>query len=126
MRHGQYASWESASELKVLTPCGQQQAEDTAKAIKSQMTGIPPVMKIVASTQIRAIETAEIIHKVFPDVEFQLDPLLIEGNCESPHDRCRFEGRVQTYLKPVDGTQGETTVIVCHANVMRYFVCRQV
>ena len=119
-------SRESASERKVLTPCGRQQAEETAKAIKSQMTGIPPVTKIVASTQVRAMETGEIIHKVFPDVPFQLDPLLVEGLCESPRDEYRFEGRMQTYFKPVEGTEGETTIVVCHANIMRYFVCRQV
>lgn len=102
------------------------QAEDTAKAIQSKMRGRPPVAKVVASTQVRAKETGEIIHKTFPEAQFELDPLLVEGNCESPIDQCRFEGRMQQYFKPVQGKERETTILVCHANIMRFFVCRQV
>lgn len=60
--------------------------------IMSKMAGIPSVTKIVTSTKVRAKDTGEIIHKVFPEVEFQLDPLFTDGMCESPLDQCQFEG----------------------------------
>ena len=81
---------------------------------------------IVASAKARARETGEIIHGAFPEAQFSLDPLLNEGYCELASDQHRFEGRLRTYFKPVEGTERKMTILVCHLNIIRYFLCRQV
>ena len=87
------------------------------------MPGRPPVTKIVVSTQIRAKQTADIIDLKFPGIETKEDPMLIEGSPDLPTDCARFESSIAAYFKPALGVP-ETNIIVCHSNIMRYFVCR--
>ena len=85
VRHGDYAEWEADNSFKVLTPCGRLQAKSTAKCIK-RMPGKPTVTRIVSSTQVRAQQTAEIIHLEFPSIEMEVDPLLVEGTPDLQRD----------------------------------------
>ena len=89
------------------------------------MPGRPPVTKIVASTQIRAKQMANIIHLKFQGIETEEDPMLMEGSPDLSRDCARFESSIAAYFKPALGVP-KTNIIVCHSNIMLYFVCRQV
>jgi len=91
----------------------------------------------------RATETAQIILKYFPDVEAASCDLIREGApCEpvpnvlagfwdpEPHlffeEGARIEAGFRKYIHRADSSQKKDSfeVLVCHGNVIRYFVCR--
>ena len=99
-------------------------------------------MSFTMSTMTRATETAQIILKHFPDVEAASCDLIREGApCEpvpnvlagfwdpEPHlffeEGARIEAGFRKYIHRADSSQNKDSmeVLVCHGNVIRYFVC---
>ncbi len=120
LRHGDYKEW-AAQELKGLTPCGQRQASRTAKAIK-HLSGLPRITKVISSTMPRAKETAVIIQSQLPEgPPIDFDQQLEEGSPDHAHTRERFNRVYHAHF--VQGST-TTTILVTHANLIRYLLCR--
>jgi serine/threonine-protein phosphatase PGAM5 len=106
-----------------------------------------PKINIIQSSMIRAIETANEIKDIFDSPKAKVDwnfagqsELIAEGACypsEPPisewceeyeyyKDSSRIEAGFREFIHRADPDQeGEShDVIVCHANVIRYYVCR--
>ncbi|XP_029040137.1 serine/threonine-protein phosphatase PGAM5, mitochondrial [Osmia bicornis bicornis] len=136
IRHGQYNTKVKTEAEGTLTDLGRQQAEITGKRL--QELGFP-YNSLIHSTMIRAQETAEIIQKNLKNVEVKNDSLLNEGAPIQPEpmihwrpevnffrDGPRIEAAFRKYFHRADPSQEKDsyTILVCHANVIRYFVCR--
>lgn len=160
IRHGQYVETEKDDEKRVLTELGRKQAELTGKRLKEMLDGAskefgPCNIKVVrVSNMARAKETADIIAKQLPGVEYAApDPNLSEGRPahnvpggkaststieKFDEHHLRIEEAFQTYFYRADPPTADDSedasdkpkhefeVIVCHANVVRYFFCRYV
>lgn len=138
VRHGQY-NMDGRTDLeRYLTEKGQKQAAVSGERLKE--LGIK-FDKIVRSTMTRAQETAKIISLSLPELKLYDDALLEEGAPIPPEppvghwrpevsqffeDGARIEAAFRKYFHRADPDQTEDsyTLIVCHANVIRYFVCR--
>ncbi|KAI0981420.1 hypothetical protein GJ496_010731 [Pomphorhynchus laevis] len=136
VRHGQYCHNKDIPIEQVLTKLGRQQA---------QMTGLRMLEcrlqfdRVIQSDLIRAKQTAAIIAPIINAKKIDTDPDLNEGFPCVP-DPCfsnslkdrgndsyhRIERAFKRYFHRPTGDQNRTTydLIVCHANVIRYFVCR--
>uniref|UniRef100_A0A8C4RCM2 Serine/threonine-protein phosphatase PGAM5, mitochondrial n=1 Tax=Eptatretus burgeri TaxID=7764 RepID=A0A8C4RCM2_EPTBU len=94
---------------------------------------------IIHSSMKRAVETAQIIQTKIPGPELQSSDLLREGMPYRPDplnhwrpemkyftDGARIEAAFrECFHRAEDHQNGDTyVIIVCHANVIRYFVCR--
>ncbi|XP_003701756.2 serine/threonine-protein phosphatase Pgam5, mitochondrial [Megachile rotundata] len=136
VRHGQYNTKAKTQAEGTLTDLGKQQAEITGKRLDE--LGFPYTV-LVHSTMIRAQQTAEIIMKSLKNVEVKNDSLLNEGAPIPPEplinwrpelnfytDGPRIEAAFRKYFHRADPSQEKDsyTILVCHANVIRYFVCR--
>ncbi|XP_015191372.1 PREDICTED: serine/threonine-protein phosphatase Pgam5, mitochondrial-like isoform X2 [Polistes dominula] len=137
IRHGQYNTAGKTDSDKVLTDLGRLQAEITGKRLAELDADYS---LIVRSTLTRAQETSKIIEKSLPNVPTQDDSLLAEGAPIPPEppignwmserhffqDGARIEAAFRKYFHRADPQQQQDTVtiLVCHANVIRYFVCR--
>lgn len=122
IRHGDYMHWNVMPEHKKLTKCGKVQAANMAKALKN-MCGRPPIRHVISSSMVRARQTAEILMEQFPKHELSIDIELEEGQ-PSAYSALRF-GRVYSkYFVPSNGCEDQTDVLVCHANIIRYLICR--
>lgn len=138
VRHGQYVHNDN-DRFRILTDLGKQQSTLTGERLRS--LGIK-FNKMVVSTMTRAQETGGLIGEALTDaVEKDFCSLLREGapypiepksSVWNPHDRTyfrdnpRIEGAFRKYIHRADPKQTEDTydLLVCHANVIRYFVCR--
>lgn len=141
IRHGQYEHNKEDKDC-ILTKLGQQQAECTGKRLAD--LGIK-YSDFTVSTMTRAKETAEIIFKqleiaeTVKDVEVERTDILREGHPIDavPYHRFkpanwefvdgpRIEAAFRRYFHRAHYSDKEDTheVIVCHANVIRYFICR--
>ncbi|CAF0717282.1 unnamed protein product [Brachionus calyciflorus] len=140
IRHGQYEINAKDKDLMVLTPLGREQAELTGIRL-SELTQNFKFNKIHHSTMIRAIETADIIRTKLPkDIPVHVDPLLCEGAPIPPEppvghwkpefyffqDGSRIEAAFRKYFfrAPPEQLEDSYELVVCHANVIRYFFCR--
>ncbi|XP_015510470.1 serine/threonine-protein phosphatase PGAM5, mitochondrial-like isoform X1 [Neodiprion pinetum] len=138
IRHGQYNTNGKTDCERILTNLGRIQAESTGSRLVELNY---PYTLIVRSTMSRAQETSKIIEKNFPEVPTKDDSLLEEGapippeppvghwkpeNYQFFQDGARIEAAFRRYFHRADPkqTQDSYTVLVCHANVIRYFVCR--
>ncbi|XP_015510471.1 serine/threonine-protein phosphatase PGAM5, mitochondrial-like isoform X2 [Neodiprion pinetum] len=137
IRHGQYNTNGKTDCERILTNLGRIQAESTGSRLVELNY---PYTLIVRSTMSRAQETSKIIEKNFPEVPTKDDSLLEEGAPIPPEppvghwkpenyffqDGARIEAAFRRYFHRADPkqTQDSYTVLVCHANVIRYFVCR--
>jgi len=139
IRHGQY-HMEAKEEEKMLTELGRRQAEATGRRLKELEL---PFTKMCVSTVVRARETADLIAESLASVPRESpDDILKEGPPIRPEpdvlewrpdsywnaDGARIEAAFRKYFRRADATQKEDSyeVIVCHANVIRYFVCRAI
>ncbi|XP_067650705.1 serine/threonine-protein phosphatase PGAM5, mitochondrial-like isoform X1 [Haliotis asinina] len=138
IRHGQY-NMESSDDLgRFLTKLGQEQADITGRRLKDLNL---PYTILISSTMTRAKETADIIHKHVPQLSIVRNDLLREGAPIPPEppsahwrpeeaqfykEGARVEAAFRKYFHRADPDQTEDSyeIIVCHANVIRYFVCR--
>ncbi|RUS85620.1 hypothetical protein EGW08_006632 [Elysia chlorotica] len=138
IRHGQYFDNATADKERFLTTLGRSQAEMTGKRLKELNL---PYSSLISSTMTRAKETAAIINKSLPQLAHVMDDSLREGAPIPPEpplgtwrpeqkqffqDGARIESAFRKYFHRASPEQTEDTyeVIVCHANVIRYFVCR--
>ncbi|KAG8515038.1 Serine/threonine-protein phosphatase PGAM5, mitochondrial [Galemys pyrenaicus] len=116
---------------------GREQAELTGLRLAS--LGLK-FNKIVHSSMTRAVETTEIISKHLPGVCRVSTDLLREGAPIEPdppvshwkpeavyyEDGARIEAAFRNYIHRADAKQQEDSyeIFICHANVIRYIVCR--
>ncbi|KAK0073868.1 hypothetical protein PV325_009091 [Microctonus aethiopoides] len=134
IRHGQYNLSGETDSDRILTDLGRQQAELTGKRLAELNL---PYSLIVRSTMSRAQETSKIIEKSLKNVPVSDDSILVEGAPIPPeppighwtsesHGGPRIEAAFRKYFHRADPNQERDsyTILVCHANVIRYFVCR--
>ncbi|KAL8562585.1 hypothetical protein ACOMHN_045849 [Nucella lapillus] len=138
IRHGQYVDTATTDMERILTALGRQQAEVTGERLRALDLDFT---RMVSSTMARAVETADIIHKHLPALTLDRDEILREGAPIQPEPRhsswrpekyqyfqdgARIESAFRRYFHRADPEQkGDSVeIIVCHANVIRYFVCR--
>ncbi len=138
IRHGQYNLRGQGDQEKYLTELGRRQAKATGMRLKELQL---PIDKIIRSNMTRAMETAEIINaELNVDNVEKPDPILREGAPIRPEpdvgswhpeqgyyaDGARIEAAFRKYFHRADGEQKADSyeLVVCHANVIRYFVCR--
>lgn len=138
IRHGQYNLAGKTDAERTLTKLGQMQAGHTGKRLKELAY---PYTDLVISTMSRAQETGHIISASLPNVSISSCDFLREGAPippEPPNKRWRPElhqfyqdgARIEAafrkyfYRAPPEQNYDSYTILVCHANVIRYFVCR--
>ncbi|XP_077015626.1 serine/threonine-protein phosphatase PGAM5, mitochondrial isoform X3 [Tamandua tetradactyla] len=137
IRHSQYHVDGSLEKDRTLTLLGREQAELTGLRLASLGLKFD---KIVHSSMTRAVETAEIISKHLPGVHRVSTDLLREGAPIEPdppvshwkpeavyyEDGARIEAAFRNYIHRADAKQEEDSyeIFICHANVIRYIVCR--
>jgi len=104
---------------------------------------VKPKVKITKSTMTRATETGDIIHSHLPELEIESCDLLREGAPCPPEpptkkgdwdvgpedffvEGARIEAAFRKYFHRADPSQKDESVdiLVCHGNVIRYFICR--
>ena len=74
----------------------------------------------VTSPMIKALESANITVELLPNVTVTSDYELQEGNTDHLPTRDRFDQVYANYFVPGQET-ATTTLLICHANLMRYF-----
>lgn len=137
IRHGQYNLDGTKDSERYLTSLGIEQAKLTGLRLAELSL---PFTHIAQSRMTRAVQTAKIISEALPDVPLLAeDGLLNEGAPIAPEplnrwkpqhyfavDGARIEAAFRKYFHRADVEQEKDSyeVIVCHANVIRYFVCR--
>jgi len=137
VRHGQYNLDGKTDDERVLTPMGVEQADHTGKRLAQLNL---PLTYMVSSNMSRAKQTAGLIGQSLPSDLTVLpdDPILREGAPYPPEpgnvkqevpyhiDGARIEAAFRKYFHRADRNQDEDSyeLVVCHANVIRYFVCR--
>ncbi|XP_023703133.1 serine/threonine-protein phosphatase PGAM5, mitochondrial-like isoform X2 [Cryptotermes secundus] len=137
IRHGQYNMSGKSDEERVLTDLGRKQAKLTGQRL--QELGLP-YTRVVRSTMTRANETAQIILTSLPNIPVTDCCLLEEGAPIPPEppvgswkpepyfyqDGARIEAAFRKYFHRAEKSQETDSydILVCHANVIRYFVCR--
>ena len=125
LRHGEYDLADHGS--FGLTTRGRDQARLAGQWVKGR-----PVEKLYSSGIVRAKETAEIISPILGMPYRALNmlgegvPTAVKGLDASPEtiaeDRARMD---RAYAKFFTYKEGELyDLIVCHANLIRYFVCK--
>ncbi|GIY20888.1 hypothetical protein CEXT_524541 [Caerostris extrusa] len=151
IRHGEYCKSKTKENQK-LTPLGNYkmktinqlshfQADFCGEHLKD-MLGTNHVSKIYHSSLIHAAETARKIHEYFPETPIESSDLLCEGffcQAEPPYpahkiseqsvvhqNHCRKKKAFHTYFYRASPSHKSpvTEIIVCHANVIRYFTCK--
>uniref|UniRef100_A0A1B6EGW0 Serine/threonine-protein phosphatase PGAM5, mitochondrial n=1 Tax=Clastoptera arizonana TaxID=38151 RepID=A0A1B6EGW0_9HEMI len=139
IRHGQYNLNGKTDKERTLTNLGQEQAKLTGQRLKDLGYEFS---QIIVSTMTRANETAGFIQKILPsELPVTHCSLLVEGAPIPPEppvghwkpeayqffqDGPRIEAAFRKYFHRADVTQKADSydLVVCHANVIRYFVCR--
>ncbi|KAK6184241.1 hypothetical protein SNE40_006749 [Patella caerulea] len=138
IRHGQYNLNGETDEEKYLSDLGRKQADLTGARLKLLDF---PYTRLVSSTMTRAVETCDLIHKFLPNLTVERNDLLREGAPIPPEppvghwkpevyqfhrDGQRIEAAFRQYIHRATPEQKTDSyeIIVCHANVIRYFVCR--
>lgn len=139
IRHGQYNTAGEKDVDHTLTKNGIEQATSTGKHLKK--TDLP-FSKLIVSTMTRAQETANLVEAQLTNLPFTRSAthLLREGapfppeppiHTWRPDDKfldegVRIEEAFKTFFHRADVHQTEDSyeIVVCHANVIRYIVCR--
>ena len=145
IRHGQYNLNGKTDAEKYLTTLGKEQSKLTGIRLKE--LGLDKKITLVAeSTMTRAMETNKIICEELgfsnnntvsiETTEWLCEGAPVEPDPPTPHwtpesqsffvDGSRIETAFRRFFHRADPDQKHDTVelIVCHANVIRYFVCR--
>ncbi|XP_054168278.1 serine/threonine-protein phosphatase PGAM5, mitochondrial-like isoform X2 [Oppia nitens] len=137
IRHGQYNLSGETDNLRKLTPLGRDQAYHVGIRLKDLAL---PYTRIIQSTMTRATETAQIISQHLPNIPVDSCNFIREGSPIQPdppvhhwrpeqkffEDGARIEAAFRKYFHRADPQQKKDSyeIMVCHANVIRYFVCR--
>lgn len=142
VRHGQYNLSGVSDKERILTALGRLQAISTGQRLKSLGLN-KKITSVIQSTMTRAVETNKLIcNEIGFDLNLvQSSDLLREGAPIEPEpptsywvpepqtffvDGSRIEAAFRNFFHRADVDQKEDSyeLIVCHANVIRYFVCR--
>ncbi len=136
LRHGQHESQGEAEDEfgGGLTTIGFEQAELTAPRFESL-----PLKVIHCSTLRRAVQTAEVISQCFPGIPIDRSDSLREcvptrlptftgklaqlGKADFARSKAHADRAYEKYFRRARNMD-RYEVIVCHANLIRYFVCR--
>jgi len=124
LRHAEYHSGPGAA--LNLTALGKKQAQRAAKALARE-----PIDAVWTSTLLRAIETANIVCEALSFAPARTSALLREGfptqyhgldvdDSQVAEDRARADRAFAKFFRP--SKQDRTELLVCHGNVIRYFV----
>lgn len=137
IRHGHYDEADERDEYigKELTPLGISQARLVAARLKAMFVNFT---SLISSTMTRAKQTALVINQEFPELELKQNSLISE--CTPPTwredvmaktDSAEFsecveniEKAFQEYFIPSPDENDRNDIIVCHGNVIRYFVTK--
>nr|XP_002132166.1 serine/threonine-protein phosphatase PGAM5, mitochondrial [Ciona intestinalis] len=142
IRHGQYNLAGSGDKERYLTELGKEQAIRTGIRLKE--LGLAKLTThFVKSTMTRAQQTGDLIYKQLENDEIPVEDsdLIREGAPVEPEppiqswnpdpktfflDGARIETAFRHFIHRANPEQefDSTEVIVCHGNVIRYFVCR--
>ena len=137
IRHGQYDHDDDRSSDigKALIPLGIAQSKLVANRLKS----LPVKMSsLISSTMTRARQTAMIINQDFPELELQQTRLIrectpptwrediMEGEDPEELKKCtdNLDAAFSKYFIPSPDEEDRNDIIVCHGNVIRYFVTK--
>lgn len=135
VRHGQFDADPDRNPKGDLTPLGVKQAKQLAKAFK----GIA-INAIHVSTAPRAVQTADSLIEAFPEAKVTRAHRLLEcipplnemiraqyfAHLSDEHlsaEVAHAERAFDDYFKRTAGADRHE-VLVCHGNLIRYFVCR--
>lgn len=139
IRHGQYNIDKNTDKDRTLTTLGRLQADLTGKRLAALNI---KYNLLVRSTMTRAQETGEIIGAHLDNAIPVKDCQLLEEGAPIPpeppvghwkpeksqffQDSARIEAAFRKYFHraPPDQTEDTYTILVCHANVIRFFVCK--
>jgi len=137
IRHGDYAPQDDniPDSVNVLTPLGIAQARLVSTRLKSMNIYFN---SIVTSTMTRAMQTSQVIINDLPEIVFEQSDLIRE--CTPPTwredvmaetnaaevEECviNLEEAFQKYFIPSPDDKDRNDIIVCHGNVIRYFVTK--
>ena len=137
IRHGEYNQTDTSdSDIgNVLTPLGIAQARLLSARLKGMSVKFT---SLVSSTMIRAIQTAQVINADFPELELKESNLIRE--CTPPTWRedimvktdpkelseCvdNLEKSFREFFISSPDANDRNDIIVCHGNVIRYFVAK--
>ncbi|MGD8305270.1 MAG: histidine phosphatase family protein [Ignavibacteria bacterium] len=137
VRHGQYDHNDQRDPDigKELVPLGITQSRLVANRLRNfQVT----MSSIISSTMTRARQTAMIINEEFPHIELQLSELIRECTMptwrndiveeENPVDliECttKLDSAFSIFFTPSPDEYDKNDIIVCHGNVIRYYVTK--
>jgi len=137
IRHGEYdqADTSDSDVGKKLTPLGIAQA----RLVSARLKGMPVEFTLLtSSTMTRARETAMVINEDFPELKLQQSTLIREctpptwrknvvaNETESDLNMCvkNIEQAFKEYFIPSPDVGDRNDIIVCHGNVIRYFVTK--
>jgi len=142
IRHGQYNLDGQVDDDRYLTELGKEQAALTGKRLK-ELKLDKKISRFVMSTMTRALETGNIIYQELdnPNIPIEKTDLIREGAPIEPDppldtwnpdpkdffiEGARIETGFREFMHRADPDQEEDSVevLVCHGNVIRYFVCR--
>jgi serine/threonine-protein phosphatase PGAM5 len=137
IRHGDYDQIDSSNAEvgKKLTPLGIAQARLLSNRLKGMEVEFT---SLTSSTMTRARETAMVINEVFPELKLQQSLLISEctpptwrkdimaDETESDLNMCanNLETAFTNYFLPSPDGNDRNDIIVCHGNVIRYFVTK--
>jgi len=137
IRHGDYAPQDDniPDSVNVLTPLGIAQARLVSTRLKSMNINFNSLR---SSTMTRAMQTSQVIYNDFPEIIFEQSDLIRE--CTPPTwredvmaetnaaevEECviNLEEAFQKYFIPSPDDKDRNDIIVCHGNVIRYFVTK--
>ncbi len=137
IRHGQYDHDDNRSSDigKALVPLGIAQSRLVANRLKSQPV---KMNSLISSTMTRARQTAMIINQDFPELELHQTRLIrectpptwrediMEGENSEELKKCtdNLDAAFSKYFIPSPDEEDRNSIIVCHGNVIRYFVTK--
>ena len=137
IRHGEYTPQDDniPDSENVLTPLGIAQAHLVATRLKSMNIKFN---SLISSTMTRAKETATVINEDFPELNLEQSDLIRE--CTPPSWRkdimagvdtterqecvANLEQAFKKYFIPSTDDFDRNDIIICHGNVIRYFVTK--
>jgi serine/threonine-protein phosphatase PGAM5 len=137
IRHGEYDQSDSsdAEVGKKLTPLGIAQA----RLLSNRLKGIQvEFTSLTSSTMTRARQTAIIVNEEFPELTLAQDELISEcipptwrkdvlsesDSVELTQCKNNIEKAFAKYFTPSPNENDRNDIIVCHGNVIRYFVTK--
>jgi len=137
IRHGQYDHDDDRDPDigKALVPLGIAQS----KLVAGRLNSLPAKMSsLISSTMTRARQTAMIINQDFPELELHQTRLIrectpptwrediMEGENSEELKKCtdNLDAAFSKYFIPSPDEEDRNSIIVCHGNVIRYFVTK--